>query len=202
MGTHIVVFIEIDFGGVVPPFSDPTQIYSLTEGSFLLDRDYRLFDALAGGRSHLLSHEDRDADRIPLISPRGVPSPCSLVVASNYYRLILAPDDRLPDRHFWDKEKCIPSTVADQWTQAGQSIRATVLQWVNSDVEGRTWPVVSLPHLSSPGWLKLDEVDRSLKHHGLDLSETVSTFRILRSAMKSAIEEHHNDRVRLVFWFE
>ncbi len=36
LGTCMSAYVEIDYGDLVPPFSDPITVYSLTEGSFVL----------------------------------------------------------------------------------------------------------------------------------------------------------------------
>jgi hypothetical protein len=69
MGTYMSAFIEVDHSTTLPPFSDPTQIFSLTEGSFSFGKDYDVFDALARGRDSQLPVEDRDPRRRPLIAP-------------------------------------------------------------------------------------------------------------------------------------
>lgn len=48
MGRHLSAYIEVDHGDCSPPFSDPDQIFSLTEGSFVFDKAYAIFDAIAG----------------------------------------------------------------------------------------------------------------------------------------------------------
>jgi hypothetical protein len=73
-------YIETDQGERSPPFSDPVRVRSLTDGSFAFGKDYEVFDALAGGRCAAMAPEDQDPSRAPLFAPRGIPSPCSLVV--------------------------------------------------------------------------------------------------------------------------
>lgn len=106
MGTYMAAFIEIDHGDQQPPFSDPVQIQSLADGSFNVERAYDVFDALAGGRVSRMSVEDRDANRLPLIPPRGMPERCSASVAQSYFYLVSETPDP-PDRHVWPSWRCI-----------------------------------------------------------------------------------------------
>src|SRR3954454_24363036 len=50
-------YIELDHGVRSPPFSDPVQVHSLTEGSFAFGKDYEVFAALAGGRGAAMARE-------------------------------------------------------------------------------------------------------------------------------------------------
>src|SRR5262249_33711861 len=66
VGTYMSAYVEVDHGEGSPPFSDPMQVHSLTEGSFAFNKDYEVFDALAGGRDAAMAPEDRDPSRSPL----------------------------------------------------------------------------------------------------------------------------------------
>src|SRR5579884_3362369 len=114
MGTYMSAFIEVDHGDGSPPFSDPVQTHSLTEGSFSFDKDYEVFDALAWGRESQMRPEDRDQRRQPLIAPRGMPSPQSLAVAWSYFYLV-APASAPPDRYFWPAHRCVAPGTAEEW---------------------------------------------------------------------------------------
>ena len=59
-------YVELDYDKRSQPFTDPTQVYSLTNGSFALDKGYQVFDALAGGRNSVMAPEDQDPQR-PLV---------------------------------------------------------------------------------------------------------------------------------------
>jgi hypothetical protein len=111
VGTYMATFIEVDHGDRQPPFSDPVQIHSLVDGPFNVDRAYDVFDALAGGRESQMAPEDRDAHRLPLIPPRGMPEPCSASVAQNYFYLVCEPADP-PDRHVWPAWRCVTPAEA------------------------------------------------------------------------------------------
>lgn len=200
MGTYMAAYIEVDHSEGSPPFTDPMQVYSLTQGSFAFRKDYDVFDALAGGRDAAMAPEDREPSCAPLFAPRGLPSPCSLAVGWDYFRLVADPPV-LPDRHFWPEWRCVSSAVAAQWLQKEGCHEAKFVQWFNCEPEGRVWRVVSVPGRYNASWLLLDEFDAALKHHGLDLTMLPVEHRIIRAALSQLAERHGPARVRLVVWF-
>jgi hypothetical protein len=197
MGTYMSAYIEVDYAVQLPPFIDPQQVYSLTAGSFMLGKEYEVFDALAGGRDAAMAPEDRDPNRAPLFAPRGMPSPCSSAVGQDYFYLVAEPPD-LPNRYFWPADRCVPPDVAAAWVRDQGCHEATFLQWVNGD---RTWRVVSEPGLYNASCLRPDEFDAALRHHRLNLAELPAEYRIIRSAMAQLAEQYGPARVRLVVWF-
>ena len=48
VATYMSAYIEVDHGEHSHPFSDPAQVYSLTEGSFAFGKDYEVFDEQHG----------------------------------------------------------------------------------------------------------------------------------------------------------
>ena len=200
MGTYMSAYVEVDHGDGSPPFADPVQIHSLTEGSFVFCKDYEVFDALAGGRDAAMAPEDRDPNRVPLFAPRGMPSPCSLDVGWDYFRLIADPP-RLPNHHFWPEWRWVSAAVAAEWLQDQGCHEAEFLQWFNCGPGGRVWRVVSAPGLYNASWLRLDEFDAALEYHALDLMTLPVEYRILRAVLSLLVEQHGRERVRLVIWF-
>lgn len=200
MGTYMSAFIEVDHSGGSPSFTDPVQIYSLTEGSFSFDKDYAVFDALAGGRDSAMPPEDRDPRRAPLFAPRGIPSPCSLTVAWEYFYLI-ADASGPPDPHFWPEHRCVSTEVAERWRQEHGCHESRILQWFNCGPIERMWRVVSEPKLYNASGLRLDEFDAALAHHRLNLAALPVEYQIVRSAMSLLVQKHGPQRVRLVVWF-
>jgi hypothetical protein len=193
-------YIEVDHGDGSPPFADPVQVHSLTEGSFVFGKDYEVFDALAAGRDAAMAPEDQDPNRVPLFAPRGMPSPCSLAVGWDYYHLVADPP-HLPNRHFWPEWRCVSSVVAAEWLQNQGCHAAEFLQWFNCERGGRVWQVVSALAHYNASWLRLDEFDAALEHHGLDLRALPVEYRILRTALAQLVEQYGRARVRLVLWF-
>src|SRR5262249_18143150 len=168
MGTYMSAYVEVDYDMRSQPFSDPTQVYSLTNGSFALDKGYHVFDALAGGRNSAMSPEDQEPASIPLIPPRGMPTPCSAAVAQDYY-YIVAEATEPPDHYVWPAHRCVLPPVAEGWLTKEGSHEAEFVQWFNCGPKRRVWRVVSAPGLYNASWLRLDEFDLSLKHHSLEL---------------------------------
>jgi hypothetical protein len=190
-------YIEVDYGKQKPAFTDPAQIFSLTEASFSFFNRYEVFDALAGGREAFFAEEDRDPKRRPLIPPRGLPSPCSLVVAHEYFYLIRKRGDA-PDNIFWPPARCVTPRVASAWLRNKGSHPAEVLQWFNGS---GTWKVVSDPIYRAASWLRLKEFDKALVHHRVNLKRMPASYEAMRAAMDVMVRRHGESRVRLVLWF-
>ena len=197
MGTYMSAYVEVDHGERSPPFTDPTQVYSLTNGSFAFGKGYEVFDALAGGREAAMAPEDRDPRRAPLIAPRGMPSPCSAAVGWDYFYVVAEPPD-LPNRHFWPERRCVPSAVAAGWVRDQGCQEAEFVQWFNGR---RSWRVVSEPGLYNASWLGPAEFDAALRHHGLHLAGLPVEYRVIRTAIGLLAEQYGSSRVRLVVWF-
>lgn len=197
VGTYMAAFIEVDHGDGQPPFSDPVTIHSLVDGPFNLDRAYDVFDALAGGRHSHMAPVDRNARRLPLIPPRGMPEPCSASVAQYYFYLVCESADR-PNRHVWPEWRCIAPAEAAGWVRDRRSHEANFRSWFNGN---RTWRVVSQPENYGASWLSFADVEASLRHHELTWDSIPVCYRIIRSAMAQLVEEHGASRVRLVVWF-
>jgi hypothetical protein len=193
-------FIEMDHGDGSPRFVDPAQITSLTEGSFVFGKDYEVFDALAWGRDCTMRPEDRDPTRLPLIAPRGMPSPQSLTLAWNYFYLVTEPSAP-PDQNFWPAHRCVPPRTAEEWVRDHGAGESQVLQWFNCGPRPRTWRVVSEPVLYNASWVLLPEFDAALAHHGLRLQELPVEYTIVRQALIQLGQRHGSKRVRLVVWF-
>lgn len=200
MSTCMSAFIEINYGRDSPPFSDSVQIYSLTEGSFVLGKDYEVFDALAWGRDSQMAPEDRDPGRRPLVAPRGMPSPQSLTVAQNYFYLVTPPTD-FPDHCFWPAHRCITPVTAAEWVKRHGVAESQVVQSFNCGPQPRRWRVVAEPGLYNASWLSLPEFDAALSHHRLRLKELPVEYSILYQALSLLGQRHGTDRVRLVVWF-
>ncbi len=200
MGTYMSAFIEIDYGERAPPFSDHMQVYSLTEGSFRFGKDYEVFDALAEGRNSQMRPEDRDPDRAPLITPRGMPSPRSLTVAQDYFFLVADPADP-PNEHFWPAHRCVSPAEAEEWLESKGSHESEMIQWFNCEPGGRVWRVVSEPGLYNATWLRPNEFDAALRYHDLEPEELPVEYTILRHAMSLLGERNGPERVRMVLWF-
>jgi hypothetical protein len=200
MGTYMSAYLEFDYDKHSQPFTDPTKVYSLTNGSFAFDRGHEVFDALAGGRDAAMAPEDRDPRHAPLFAPRGMPSPCSAAVGWDYFHVV-AEAPELPNRHFWPEHRCVSPQLAAEWLRNEGCHEANFVQWFNCGPKNRVWRVVSAPGLYNASWLRLNEFDAALKHHGLEIKALPIECRIVREAFSLLVEEHGPERVRLVVWF-
>ena len=199
MGTDINAFIEIDRTG---EFSTADNIHSFTRDTFILDRDYSLFDALAGAREHQMWECDRDASRLPLIPPRGIPSPRSLSVSRSFLYIIGDPvsASQPPNEAFWSRHRCVTPAVAEEWRNTNPNcVSATVVQWFNGQ---HVWDAVSPLGLICPTWLTATEFDQSLDHHSIQFPDLPVAYRILRKSLEMLESELGSNCVRLVFWFD
>jgi hypothetical protein len=129
-----------------------------------------------------------------------MPSPCSPSVGWDYFRLVADSPD-LPNSYFWPEWRCVSSAVATEWLRDKGCKEANFFQWVNCAPEGRVWRVVSEPGNYNASWLRLDEFDAALEHHGLELGGLPVEYRIIRAALSQLDEQHSRERVRLVIWF-
>tara|TARA_R110002049_G_scaffold305056_3_gene501117 strand:+ start:78232 stop:78834 length:603 start_codon:yes stop_codon:yes gene_type:complete len=199
MGTDIHAFIETDTTG---EFSTTGSIFSLTLDAFILDRDYDVFDTLAGAREHQMRDCDRDAGRLPLIPPRGIPSPRSLSVSRSFLYLVGDPvgASRPSNEAFWPRHRCVDPIEADKWrTTNPDCVSATVEQWFNGE---HVWDAVSPLGLICPTWLTATEFDQSLNHRSIQLHDLPVSYRILRKSLEMLEGELGANCVRLVLWFD
>ncbi|MEM7455422.1 MAG: hypothetical protein AAF456_13810 [Planctomycetota bacterium] len=198
MGTDIHAFIETDTTG---DFSTAGSIFSLTADAFILDRDYDVFDALAGAREHQMPEPDRDSQRIPLIPPRGIPSPRSLSVSRSFFYLVDDPVSTVgpPNEWFWPRHRCVDPIDAQEWRTNPDCVYSTVVQWFNGE---HVWDAVSPRGLICPTWLSATEFDESLAHHSIRLLDLPVSYRILRKSLEMLEDELGANCVRLVLWFD
>ena len=199
MGTDINAFIETDTTGA---FSTAGNIHSLAADTFILDRDYDIFDALAGAREHQLSESDRDPQRRPLISPRGIPSVRSLSVSRSFLYIVGDPvaASSPSNEAFWPRHRCVDQMEAERWRASNPDCASTtVVQWFNGD---HVWDAVSPLGLICPTWLTPTEFDQSLDHHSIRLPDLPVSYRILTKSLEMLESELGANCVRLVLWFD
>ena len=199
MGTDIYAFIETDGSG---EFSTPGSIHSLTHDAFILDRNYDVFDALAGAREHQMAESDRDDKRLPLLPSRDMPSPRSLSVSRSFFYLVDDPVSTVgaPNEWFWPSHRCVDPIDAEKWrTTNSDCVSATVVQWFNGN---HVWDAVSPLGLICPTWLTATEFDQLLNHHSIHLADLPVSYRILRKSLEMLEAELGASCVRLVLWFD
>ena len=198
MGTDIHLFVEYDKGSE-SPFSGKGDIFCLNSGEVFLQHDYRLFDALAGGRNYSLTNPK---SRPPLISPRGLPP---LVSPQIYYRFYHIVDDTTyPDLQFDQLSRWIiplplvPESVAKEWIEKGWSVLAPP---ENHQFARPKRQRISDPSWHSTSWLTLDEICLSLRHHDIVEGDLQPDMTACLAAMRSIEEIIGVGRTRIIFWF-
>jgi hypothetical protein len=199
MGTDIHAFVEYADYWDRNPFSGNPDQPALLFGQFWLNRDYRLFDTLGDGRNSQMNPED--VGPRALFPPRGVPADISLVVAREYYDLVI--DSHPPYPMFWPAHGGVSVDQAQQWVRGGRSHLGTVVQkGYYGTTPPRTWQVVSKEHWHTPSWLTGPEIRQSLEHQRLPLEECGWDFRALMRCLSDLEKQLGHEQVRLVFWFD
>jgi hypothetical protein len=139
MGTDIHAFVEYTDTDDGWPFSGTPEWPAYLLGSFNLQRDYELFDALGDGRNSLMLPED--VGKRALFPPRGVPPDLSLPVAQEYYDLVVGCE--LPSRGFWPRHGFVSLEEARPRLKVGVTLHGMPIGR-GTVVEGtRFWRVVA-----------------------------------------------------------
>jgi hypothetical protein len=203
MGTSIHLFIEFDRWRIAPFGEQGGDVVPFSNGEFLIQNDYRLFDALAGARAHAASG---GIQRPPLIPPRGIPRNASRAVLRRYVMLVdgeakesvrrtpfenllTIPIVRVPSRMLLPGslhalQRGTFENAEDWWFEQKDAIVT-----INSD-----W--------HSAGWLFVDEMKDAIASHsiaraelGLDMSAVLIAAEFLESSLGKRSS-------RFVFWFD
>lgn len=168
MGTDIRAFIE---------YRSPSDVIWHTQGEVFLERDYRLFDAIAGVRG--------TEDSITVFEARGFPADASAFAQLAYYAHIV------PDEEF---------------VRNGLSrfVRASNVAGIIGDgghYRPKSKDLISHPDAQKPSWLSIGELQNALRTIGVS-SETLGMSWQLALRTMQAIETEFQAAVRLTFWFE
>lgn len=198
VGTNIHFFVEYDRDRATTPFTLKGNIHSLSQTELLVQHDYALFDALAGGRSHSLGV----AERPPLFAPRGLPVLVSPQVFYRYYHIVDEPAyGDLPHDQLSSWVVPLPTLtwdVAEKWIELGRSTLAPMENHALGRPRRRR---VSDPDWHTTSWLSLAEIVASLQAHGMSETTVQCDMAAHLSGMRS-LESHLGvGRVRGVFWF-
>lgn len=199
MGTSIHLFIEYDRDQSSIPFSVAGNIRSLSLAELWLPNDYKLFDALAGGRSHTLGVVEKP----PMFRPRGLPTPISLEVYYRYYYVVEDPKyrdakyDKIPK---WIAPLgSVTEAIATEWIEKGWSTLAPS----ENHSQGRPRRHrVSGPNWHTASWLLLSEIGLSIEFY--DIAEELLSYEMIAHLSAMRILESHlgPSRTRIVFWFD
>jgi hypothetical protein len=166
MGTDIHLFVE-------HKVSPDGPYLSLSNGEFNLPRDYEVFAALAGVRTH----------EQPLIGPRGFPEDASQEAHQGYYHRVS--DEGQEFDGWWFIEK---PTQAQSYVERGLSHRKS---WRNVDL-------VSDPDAHTPSWLNGSEFVAALNHSGIAAGSLFPEYRVVLAALELLADRAS----RVVFWFD
>jgi hypothetical protein len=199
MGTDINAYAEYTRNHEEPWFRGDPNRPALFFAEFSLSRDYALFDALGDGRNSQLASED--VGQRALFPPRGIPADLSLVVARQYYDLVI--DSARPNAHFWPAHGCVTVVEAEERVHRGHAHFGNVVQDTHySRSPPRTWKVVSKELWHTPSWLLLSEIHQAMRSHNISLTAVDWGFRVAVTCLSKIEDELGEGRVRLVFWFD
>ncbi|WP_434045013.1 hypothetical protein [Sorangium cellulosum] len=170
-----------EFGAGPGPFT------ALSDGDFLLPRDYGLFAALAGVRAQ--------PGFVPLRPPRGIPRDVSQHVADRYFVPVL------------EDERARAWGLGDHFTppHAAQLVASGASHWLP---DGTTTPLtpathgyIAHPDWHSASWLAVHEIRLALEHAQFSLDAASDEF-VLLFQYVSAVAGKKGPSTRVVFWFD
>lgn len=197
MGTRIHIFIEYDRNQVAIPFSAAGDVVSFSLAELFLANDYALFDALAGGRNHVLGV----MNKAPLFPPRGLPPYLSQQVYYRYYHVI--DDPEYPDLPYDQLSSWVlplpPVThaIATEWMEQGAKLAPIENHFLGRPRRRR----IANPNWHCPSWLSVQEIELSLRHHSISEEELQSDMAAVLATMRSIEVRLGVSRTRIVFWF-
>ncbi|MEW6207792.1 MAG: hypothetical protein AB1631_05450 [Acidobacteriota bacterium] len=144
-----------------------------------IDRDYKLFSALAfgdGGVTDDLPHP-----------PRGLPIDHSLRVSDLFF--VEAEVIREIEAQMEEEGEFDPEGIAKSWGD-----------WALEQY--RSYNLLPGPDWHTPSWLNFKELNEALTHANLKTEELSGEFRAALAAMQVLSEIYGPEKVRLVFWFD
>ena len=203
MGIDIHAFIEAKQNQESPIY------YCLA--SFHLSRDYQLFDILGNGRNY---HSPRSEwETKAFLESRGAPKDMSVLVARELYDIVISSSNpqqnEYPNHSFWEKDKCILYSVAEQRIKETKAFWGEVRQTFNiefkccpNDSEWATWKTISKPYLHSVSYLQYDEIIQALKANTIHIKQLPNDYVALLDYFKTLIDSKEYYDIRLVFWFD
>lgn len=147
------------------------------QSEVLLERDHRLFAAMAG----VCAWED-----IPtLFEPRGFPADASAFAQRAYYAHIV-PDEEVVQEGLF---RFVRASAVAGIIKSGGHYRH------------QSKGLISDPNALSPSWLRISEIESALQAIG-SRNETLGIAWQLALRTMQAIKAELHAEVRLVFWFE
>jgi hypothetical protein len=144
-----------------------------------IDRDYRLFSAIAFGDGGI-------TDELPY-PPRGLPPDHSVQVSDLFFMEVDEIRNLHGDSGRWEESKL--KEIAESWGD-----------WALQEFS--SFGILPNPELHTPGWLNLNELKEALSHAGLRVEDQSPEFRSVIAAMQTLSDDYGAERVRLIFWFD
>jgi len=148
-----------------------------TQSEVFLERDYRVFSALAGVRAA--------EDDATVFDPRGFPEDASGLTQLAYYVHIVS------DQEF----------VANGLSRFVRASEVAAIIANGGHYRHKSKKLVSHPEARRPSWLTISEIQNALSTIGIR-NETLGVNWQLTLRSMQAIETEFQSKVRLVFWFE
>lgn len=156
---------------------------AFADGEFSIDRDYKLFSAIAFG-------DGGNTDKLPY-PPRGLPADISDIVKRCYFE----PVNDSNGIRGWDSKAMAFRKISK--TEARKQLPAGIIKklFLKENLVPR-----DMVHTGS--WLHLSELKETLKCARLKVENLSASFRAVYSALEILSGEYSEKNVRLVFWFD
>jgi hypothetical protein len=153
------------------------------DGEFSIDRDYKLFSAIAFGDGGI-------KDKLPY-PPRGLPDSLSEATKRSYFE----PESELNGIRFWDSKtnSFRRTTKSEAKNRLKNGVVKTLYLKEN---------LVPKDMVHTASWLYLSELDEALRAAQLKVEKLSSSFRAVHSVLKILAEDYGDKQVRLVYWFD
>lgn len=196
MGTGIHLFIEVDYSTEGAPFTESGNVRAFAEGELFVWNDYKVFDALANGRSRDLGDP---SSPLALITPRGIPPQLSEAVFRRFYVRIADSSDAAADCTLWIPSVKVSSADAERYVAEKLSQRLDPREcpsWA------RSHPWISNPDWHSATWLTLQEFNASLAYFGIETEKLRPEIQLIPVIMKRFEDTVGKNRTRVVVWFD
>ena len=189
MGCDISLFIELDDTKNEVPFSGNATALAASEiMPFNIGRNYRLFAALAGVKSHS-SIEN-------LVTPRGIPDNISWELIPAFFQPIKEELENIPTNFIY----CWHEIEAHTRSEAQRLVDRNEATY-NKEIPGllKANTLITQQDAHTFGWLLLDEIKATIEINNIDISE--ENFPLIIDLMELIEKKIGVARTRLLFYF-
>ena len=179
MGADIHLFAEVE--------EHRGTFQAVSDGQFLMPRNYDLFAALAGVRA--------DEGFTPKFPPRGIPANVSQHVSDRYFMPVISDEQAAT----WGIGEYATTEYARELVE--RQLSSWLLLGTTTPLCPSTGGYISNPDWHSPSWLTTPEVAEALAHARYPIAQLALEFRLLLEYLQKYAAE--TDRTaRIVFWFD